>query len=571
MQSTQGNSQNYTDQIPELQAALLKLEAHAAHILQNEPERHHLALMRAMAGELGVEFDVKDPQLERMLFDAAAQLEPVVAYSKGQKLQGEDPEFLVDGLIRLHGTNLIVGQPKVGKSSLICALIACLRDRRQELVGRTINHQPTVPPVLLFGTDQAESDWLYFMRREGLVDGSKTLLDPIEFFCPEAADVHYNFSPAGVERMAELVGRYENPLVIIDSLSSMMGPLGLNENFNEFQAPLKHAMKTLRAKGATVVVLHHTKKRVETWDWIEEARGFGGISSVFSWGLLARWVTSLDPVFVRTDKRVGFVGKGRGSGAQGGAMGIYTDEEGWVALPGLEEAQRMDMLRGKEAALTGNNAKVFDQIVSFNRVDVSPSPKQLSDAVEINIKSVQRCCRILAREGLVVFERRTNGANPERLYRAVTDPEADVPFGAEPVAGPSACSPTRDKNPVPFAPFAKGTKGTALSYLVGEESDSQRPEKEHSPICRALGIGQPVEIQHVDGGTWSNGYVTDGFHPDTGHQYVRPDRPEGDPDRIRLRKCLPPNRVRPCQAQQPAQDPATAPDPGYDSAAEFPF
>jgi predicted ATPase len=76
--------------------------------------------------------------------------------------------FLLDGMIKLGESNVIIGQPKVGKSSFSTGLIAALRDRIPQFLGRDLAIPGERMPVLVFGTDQSEGDWLHLLHRESL-------------------------------------------------------------------------------------------------------------------------------------------------------------------------------------------------------------------------------------------------------------------------------------------------------------------------------------------------------------------------------------------------------------------
>ena len=139
-----------------------------------------------------------------------------------------------------------------------------------------------------------------------------------------------------------------------------MEPTGIEENTSRYAQPIRSAISQLRKTGATLVVIHHSVKRPTTWDWITECRGSSSISSVFSWGVLMRWVAQEEEGLARTDKRVGFAGKGRGANESGGVMGQYMPEGGWVFLDGLEAAQQVERVRRRIMELGGVRATVFD-------------------------------------------------------------------------------------------------------------------------------------------------------------------------------------------------------------------
>jgi len=471
-----------------MQEALHQLEQHAAHLIKTEPEKNWLALMRNKAAELEIDLDVKDADHQQYLDEAVLASTPAICYRKGERLAAEDPTFLVDGLIRLGSSNIIVGQPKVGKSSFVCGLVKALHHRQESFLGQATLLPQHAMPVLVFGTDQQESDWLYFLRRERLVSDDKDLLDPLEFFCSVDGQSAYNFTRNGVSKIKAEVEKHQFPLVIIDSLSSMMEPCGLDENLSQYAGPIRHALKELTGIGATVVVLHHTTKRVASWDWVEECRGSSSITSVFGWGVLARWVTAEASDVSRTDFRVAFIGKGRGKGSNGGAMGRYT-EEGWEALTDLARAQAIEAVRLKEVELSNARALVFDQLTNFHRMGRDANAAEIANAVEKREQSVARELRKLVMLGLVIVSREEpTGARPRRYY-ALSEHAAAIDSGDDGVQ-----------------PVRAGQMGSLVSFpYKSKESISLSLGGEEEPWNESPAPGTPVE-RLIDG-QWLNGWV----------------------------------------------------------------
>ena len=92
--------------------------------------------MRNKAYHLGAHEDVKT--LNCATLDAAERrLNRGRSYRK-DKLQATESVFLLDGLLKLGEANVIIGQPKVGKSSFSTGLIAAIRERREQFLGRDL-------------------------------------------------------------------------------------------------------------------------------------------------------------------------------------------------------------------------------------------------------------------------------------------------------------------------------------------------------------------------------------------------------------------------------------------------
>ncbi len=480
-----------------MQKALRLLEEHASYLIQNESEQKHLPLMRNKAGELDVDLDVKDSDLETYLLRAEAALTPVQVYRKGEKLQATESVFLLEGMLKLGESNVIIGQPKVGKSSFSTGLIAAIRDRRETFLGRELLLPNERMPVLIFGTDQSEGDWLHFLRRESLVNDDMTLSDSVDFFCSMEAGQKFNFTKEGIRAMRQEIDQHACPLVIIDSLSSMMEPTGIEENTSRFAQPIRSAISELRKTGATLLIIHHSVKRPNTWDWIQECRGSSSISSVFSWGVLMRWVAQEDDGLMRTDRRVGFAGKGRGSGESGGVMGRYEVEGGWTYLDGLEEAQQVERMRQRIAELGGVRAQVFDYITMRTELNADVSNDELATELNKTRSAMGRETRNLISRGLVSTVRQEEtGVRPRSYFRlSIAAEEAMSPGGV--------CFANN-------ASFPLETLKTSFSTFREAENSPSDPPKETTHL---IPVKSPVE--RLIGDEWQAGWlVRDGRNPD---------------------------------------------------------
>ena len=487
-----------------MQRALTQLQEHAVHLVQNEPEKRYLPLMRNKAAELQIDLDVKDSDLESYLEAAEQSLNPVRVYRAGDRLQATEPSFLLDGLIQLGETNLIVGQPKVGKSSFMIGFAAALRDRRETFLGRDIALPNERMPVLLFGTDQSEGNWLHFLKREGIANEDQSLnANAIDFFCDVAGSDIYNFTKDGLRNMRDEIEKYQFPLVIIDSLSSMMEATGIEENTSRFAQPIRNAIRELRKTGATLVILHHTVKRPTTWDWIAECRGSSSISSVMSWGVLMRYVTPEDEGLARTDKRVGFAGKGRGSADSGGVMGVYLDEGGWCFLDGLERAQAVTRLGFKIGHLGGVRAQIFDYLTQRAEVDADVCVEEVATELNKQMSHVRRELRLLKNEGLAAVVRQEETGGRPRLYWSLTDAAHEWALG-------DSLGDLNGLNDL------KAFQTNKIIKINSQDGTAKQPSQPFGPPSRPTSVDPlipphtPVEIER--NGSWEAGWLSRHSH-----------------------------------------------------------
>jgi len=508
--------------MPPFQEALDQLFQHAELLISgNEPEKYWLSLMRNKAGELGLDPDVKDVDLQAQLDDAQRAANKGRVYRGGEKLQATEPTFLLDGLIQLGETNIVVGQPKVGKSSFSCGLIAALRDRRETFLGRDLALPSSRMPVLLFGTDQSEGNWLHFLRREGLVAEDQALdSNAIDFFCDIDSSDDYNFTKDGLKHMRAEIDQHVCPLVIIDSLNSMMEPTGMEENNSRYAQPIRNAIRELRKTGATLVIIHHTRKSPLTWDWITECRGSSSIASVMSWGVLMRWVSQEEEGLARTDKRVGFSGKGRGSGESGGVMAEYLAEGGWTYLDGLEAAQQVERVRQRIMELGSVRASVFDYLTMRSELNADVSTDELATELNKQRSHMARELQALKTKGLACVSRmEPTGGRPKPYWR-LTDAAVEAMT-------------LREGNNVNNGNKPLVSNKTIISNFQNED-------------LKPFPVGASVELLRND--QWQNGWVV---HSHDGLTITA--AKTGDRNRL-IKNLRPDLDVRPCSS--PFQAPA---------------
>ena len=457
--------------------------------------------MRNKAFDLDVHDDAKDNELKAYLEAAERRLNKGKVYRAGQKLEATESVFLLDGMVKLGESNVIIGQPKVGKSSFSTGLIAALRDRLPTFLGRDLSIPSERMPVLVFGTDQSEGDWLHLLHRENLVSEDQTLKsDSVDFFCSMETGEQYNFTKDGIRRMREEIEKHQFPLVIIDSLSSMMEPTGIEENTSRYAQPIRNAISQLRKTGATLLVIHHSVKRPTTWDWITECRGSSSISSVFSWGVLMRWVAQEEDGLARIDRRVGFAGKGRGANESGGVMGQYMPEGGWTYLDGLEQAQKVERAGQRIMELGGVRASVFDYLTLRTGLNADVSVEELATELDKQKGHVSRELRSLKAKGLAEPVRSEETGSRPRLYWMTSPAAMEWSLGGS----DQGFNGSLDLLPKRSLISNKSNSQGDTAVLLPSSKD---------PSPNAIDPKTKVEVLKADG--WCDGFIVrDGSNPD---------------------------------------------------------
>ena len=224
--------------------------------LLEEPYAERMIQARQAAGELGLR--LRDGEIQRELWKlklaTSGRAEPV---RPGQPLDLSPTPWRWEGLLLDRCAHLLVAAPKVGKSSLGLALVAAWHRGDQTFLDRRLIGP--CPPVILAWPDQGEQDCARMLQSAELlaVDGG-LLSPPLVSLFHAGRPIHLD--PEGIERLVEEIRPHPGALVIVDSYSAAVRPLGLEEASAEFAMPMDELIEALEPHKATLLVIHHAGK-----------------------------------------------------------------------------------------------------------------------------------------------------------------------------------------------------------------------------------------------------------------------------------------------------------------------
>jgi hypothetical protein len=238
---------------------LARLGDNAAELLANRaPYAERVPILRAAAEKL--DLTIRDQELQAILTAARRSTtgsdQPV---TPGQWLDMTPTQWIWEGLVMRGRLNLLIALPKQGKTSLLLAWIAAHHRHDPAFLDRTL-HGPC-PPVLIVGTDQGGNDWGQMLVQAGLAEnhGNRVLIAaPLVALHHAGAPLHLD--PEGIDRIASYAQQQPGLLIVIDSLSACVAPLGLKEESPQIAEPIHDLMQQLEPHGATVVLIHHAGK-----------------------------------------------------------------------------------------------------------------------------------------------------------------------------------------------------------------------------------------------------------------------------------------------------------------------
>ena len=181
---------------------------------------------------------LNDSEIRRCLHEARAELSgSVEMLTQGMNIDAPDETWLWEGVLMHADSNMIVSVPKVGKTTLLVAMIAAWWNGAQSYLGQPL--VGTCPPVVIFGPDMSRIRWMKLLSRFGLAERSTTgkwqLLGPIQGLFSKSEGIQLD--DAGLARIADLASAHPGGLFIFDSYTKLTSKLGLKEGSNVYAAP----------------------------------------------------------------------------------------------------------------------------------------------------------------------------------------------------------------------------------------------------------------------------------------------------------------------------------------------
>ncbi len=171
-----------------------------------------------------------------------------------------DTAWSVPGIIP-EGCCILAGQPKIGKSFLVLAIVLAAASG-DEVLGVRVEQRPVLYLALEDGARRLQ-------RRARMLLDDEPL--PAEFYyltrenCSTAMNLAHDWIAAHEDY---------KPMVIVDTLEKIRGPRGNNSYADDYRAGT--ALQTLVTNGGSVIAVHHTRKG-ESEDFTDDVSGTLGL------------------------------------------------------------------------------------------------------------------------------------------------------------------------------------------------------------------------------------------------------------------------------------------------------
>jgi len=183
---------------------------------------------------------------------------------KLSEIMNEDAptDFVIEGLLRVGGTTILIGEPKLGKSQMSLDLALAV-SRGEAFAGLATKKGRVIYYALEDGED---------IVRDRVKSRGLTGLDE---------DLYIGTTPPVVEDstalLEEHIDIFQPSMVIIDTLRAMSVSTGKSENEASFADSIYRIAKVARERGVAAIIVHHTVKAT-TGNPITDARGTSAIA-----------------------------------------------------------------------------------------------------------------------------------------------------------------------------------------------------------------------------------------------------------------------------------------------------
>lgn len=382
------------------------------------PSARRLPLLRKQARNLGL--SLRDRELEDLLRQARREREGRGSKRRGtRRLKEVAVPWIWDGVLIKEAFNLLVAMPKVGKTSLLLAMISAWHRGEAGFLDR--NFFGECPPVLIVGNDQPESDWCRMISVAGLPPdiGDPDISPVVELW---DAGNRLLLDDDGIEEIRQIAENHHGLLILIDSIAATVTALGILEESPEIAEPIRALMEAVSPYGATVVAIHHSSKGRASEGAAAASRGSTALPA------LASQILKLGPLNNRpesNDARLLLTAEGRGGASQRLILS-RTSDGGWQVMGDAAEVLHQEYLIERERLLVDRYQEALAVVRERTNGGLSTSTEDLIKALNLEQQSPNDASRValrlldkLVKEGLAFDKKVSTGKAKRREFWAV--------------------------------------------------------------------------------------------------------------------------------------------------------
>ena len=273
-----------------------------------------------------------------------------------QKLEKRTDEWLWHGVIMREATNIVFALPKVGKTRLMLAMLSELIKGRGEFAGLKMTSKRD--ELLILGPDQSEASWASYLDAVGLLTGRNQLEKGVVALT--SAATAFCLDEYWLSRVEEILRAHGPLVVLLDSYSAAIRPLGLDENKTEAATPLMKLHNLVHQYKSTLIVIHHANKSGGEGNTARASRGSSAITAAADNLVEMRKFRADDEEGI---KKYELHVEGRAEAEATPLIGFSKHSNEWMSCGSVREHREEQMKDEQYDALTKPQLVVLDALV----------------------------------------------------------------------------------------------------------------------------------------------------------------------------------------------------------------
>ena len=311
---------------------------------------------------LAHELRLRDEDIERYIqFEKSRKAGRVREIPRGTKLDTRPVPWLWEGMLGSEAANLVFGDPKTGKTRFILGFLGAYLNGATDYLGQKLPSKRN--ELLIVGPDMTEGSWSSFLNDFHLGEADGTMHEKIRAVIAQGHD--FQLDETGIEQIRQHAEDSPGLIVLIDSLTTVMSGLGLDENRPNYVDPLNVLKDQIAPYKATTIVIHHSKKESGVGSMATDARGSSALTGAVDQLLKLRQFSSNS--YASNSSEIQVCTSGRFSGIQNLVVDWDSESGCWISRGSAEDRHQAlsaietgDKLSDQQVAVVNAVVKVWN-------------------------------------------------------------------------------------------------------------------------------------------------------------------------------------------------------------------
>lgn len=271
------------------------------------------------------ELQLRDEDIERVIqLEKNRKSGRVREIGRGMKLDTRPIPWLWEGMFGADASNLVFGDPKTGKTRFVLGFLGAYLNGATIYLGQKLPKQRN--ELLIVGPDMTEGSWSSFLTDFHLGTADGEMHEKIRAVIAQGHD--FQLDEQGIEQIRKHAEESPGLIVLIDSLTTVMNGLGLDENRPNYVDPINTLKDQIAPYKATTLIIHHSKKESGVGSMAADARGSSALTGAVDQLVKLRQFSTGS--YTQTSSEIQVCTSGRFSGIQNLVVDWDADSQCWI-------------------------------------------------------------------------------------------------------------------------------------------------------------------------------------------------------------------------------------------------